>query len=185
MNKPLDDRRRRRLFLAAAAVVGLAALALSLLHRERPQPKAPALNFAPATVQVPPRPRPKPRSRPRGLSHAADSRRIAAVTRAAAPVARRFAVAFVAYGDGHIGASVRRAIRVTSTPRFARRLLGARPRLRREPAPGRVVAVQVSEDRSPAGLPVLVTVRRGGRTTQFPLLLERKDARWLVADLAG
>ena len=185
MNAPLDDRRRRRLFAAAAAVVVLAALALSLLRKEPPAPKPQAAALPPVTAQAPPRPPAMPRLRPRGLSRPADRRRVAAVKHAAEPVARRFAVAFIAYGDGDTGPALRRELRATATARFARRLLAAPPRLRHRVRPGRVIAVRVSEDQSPTGLPVLVTVRRAGRTTQFPLLLERKDARWLVADLAG
>jgi hypothetical protein len=185
MNRPLDARRRRRLFWLVAAVIALAALTLSLLHENRPpaKPRAPAAT--PPRVETLPRPRPAPRPQPRGLSRAADRRRVAAVRGATTPIARRFAVAFVAYGDGDDSPSVCRELRATATRRFAARLLATPPRLHGHPRPGRVVSVRVSEDRSPAGLQVLVTVRRGARTTQFPLLFERTDAQWLVADLAG
>jgi hypothetical protein len=182
--KPLDNRRRRRLFLVAAAVVAVVAVALSLLRGR--EPVKPEVVPAPAPrVQSAPPGAPLKRPAPRGLSRAADRRRVAAVKRGAAPVARRFAVAFIAYGDGNPSRTVRARLRATATTPFARRLLSTPPRLHGRVVPGRVVALQVSEDRSPAGLPVLITVRRGRRTTQLPLLLERKDARWLVADLAG
>lgn len=185
MTGPLDDCRRRRLFLAAAAVVALAAAVLFPRgHQDRPTP-SPRPTARPATVQVAPSPHPRSQPQPRGLSRRADRRRIEATNHAAAPVARRFAAAFIAYGDGDGAPRTRRILSATSTPPFARRLLSSPPRPLTRPHTGRVVAIQVSEDRSPTGLPVLVTIRRGRRTTQIPLLLERKDARWLVADLAG
>lgn len=185
MNGPLDDRRRRRLFWVAAAVIALAAFALPLLHGKRPPAKPHGATPPPARVDVPAPPRPAPRPDPKGLSRTADRRRVAAVRDATAPIARRFAVAFLAYGNGDHSPAIRRELRATSTRRFAARLLAAPPRLHGHPRPGRVRSVRVSEDRSPAGLPVLVTVLRSGRTTQFPLLLQRRDAQWLVADLAG
>jgi hypothetical protein len=185
MSRPLDDRLRRRLFWLAAAGIALAVLALSLLHQARTPAKPRGADAPPARVVTTPRPQPAPRPEPKGLSRAADRWRVAAVRDATAPVARRFAVAFVAYGDGDDSAAIRHELRATSTHRFAARLLASTPRLHGRPRPGRVASVRVSEDRSPAGLPVLVTVHRGGRTTQFPLLLRRTDAQWLVADLAG
>ena len=183
--RPLDDRCRRRLFLLAAAGVALVVFGLSLLHRHGRSERAKRAGPAPLVQSPPPPVEHLKRPEPDGLSRKADRRRVNAVARAAGPVARRFVVAFLAYSEGDTGTRVRAQLRATATPRFARRILSIPPRLHGRVARGRVVTLQVSEDRSPDGLPVVVTVRRGGRTTQLPLLLKRKDARWLVADLTG
>ena len=103
-------------------------------------------------------------------------------------VAHRFLAAFLAYEVGGPTAHRTEELSATSAPSFARLLTSAAARVPHgaaQPVPGRLTELVAGRMRPNGSLSVLATVNRGSVTTGMLLLLERKDARWVVVRIAG
>jgi hypothetical protein len=180
---PLSDRARLAGFLAAAAIVIATPVGLSPRgHHGDRRPETPA---APVAATSPPTPRrPVDPQRRRLVPVIAPRSRGG---RAVAAAARRFAHALLAYEAAGPSGATGEDLASTCTPPLRRALLAQPPRhpQSRRPPRGRLLGVRTSEDVSPDGTPALVTVRRGRRTSQFLVVLERTDARWRASSLGG
>jgi hypothetical protein len=191
----MERRRRIALFAVLFALAAIGAVLIS--HGARSPQEAPGGDVAPLLMTVPaPEPGPVPgrargsRREDREPGEEPPTLAVIEASRAgrseALPVVERFLGAYLDYEVGRLGAGVRRTLRSTSTPAFARELLASPVRAPlgvRVPARARVVRVEVYlAPAAPRGTATAVLTRAGKRH-RSTFLLARGPRGWRVAGL--
>lgn len=179
----LDRRTRSRIFWLTVAAGVAGSMALFFATTDPPRARTARHGRSTPYQRTPMRRPPRPAIRTeRDVSGEPDW-----LPPPARDVARRFVAAFLNYeirarldaAERTLAATTSRGFGRTLTSREPRAVAGARPLGR-----GRLTQLAAGRTRNSRGWAV-ASVRRGRVTTTMLLLLERKDARWMVVRIAG
>jgi hypothetical protein len=191
----MERRRRIVLFGVLCGVVAFGAFVITVGDRSREEEPGGFRDPAPAghpALELPPKPRPPNGSRgeDRATEEAPPTLAVIDASRAGRaevrPTVDGFLRAYLDYEVGQTGRRIRRTLRATATPAFARELVSTpvRPPLGVEtPRRARVVRVEIYlSPAAPRGTATAV-LERGGERHRATFLLRRDAHGWRVAGL--